>query len=291
VPIAWLQKDRGGTLRHSVARRIDAATTPTVTLVRKGGEVLVASQAATKGPRTTLDAAAAAGQTTIPLTATTNVAVGKVYRLTNAAGQHEFVTVDSIASGVSVTSRRPLAYTYAAADVFESHELSVSVTGAQADAVRSNCRARWLFTSDGQEHLEESLFHVSSFAPIHTVTPEDVGRRYPRIYDALASSQVLAELIDEIWTNEVLEDLAGRVDDEHGLVAGSGLNRALLLRVVAQVEGANEQWDDFDRYMELYRTALEQAVALVPIDTDDDGDVDEGDEPPLHPWVFKVDRG
>lgn len=289
--VTFLQKDRGGTLVHSVARRIDAANAPTVTLVRRSGETIVASQAATKGPRTTLDGAAAAGQTTIPLTATTDVVVGGIYRMTNALGQFEFVTVDSISAAVSVEARRDLAYTYAAADVFESQQLSVEFTAAELTAIRSNCRAQWVYESDGQEYLEESIVHISEFAPVHTVTPEDVARRHPRIYDSLASSQVLAELIDEVWKNEVLEDLAGRVDDEHGLVAGSGLNRALILRVVAQVEAMNEQWDDFDRWTGLYATALEQAVALVPIDTDEDGDVDAGDEAPLHPWVLQVDRG
>lgn len=291
MPVAWIQKDRGGTLRYQLARRIASANTPQVTLLTSSGTELVAEQAATKGPRTTLDAAAASGQRTIPLTATDNVKVGHIYRLTNSGGQYEFVTVDAISSGVSVTARRDLRHTYASADVFESQEVSVSVTAEEAPSVRYNCRAKWRYTdTDSQEHVEESIFHVSAFAPVHNVTAEDIARRYPRIYDALGDPQKLQELIDEIWENEVLQDLAGAVSDEHGFVSGGPLRLALIERVAAQVESANEQWDDFDRRMTAYQLQLEQAIQSTPIDTDEDGDVDSGDEKPLHPWSYRMER-
>jgi hypothetical protein len=70
---------------------------------------------------TTVDASSGYSQSNrsrLYLTATTNVAVGRRYLVTNAYGQREVVRVKAIASADYVDLEAPLAYDYAAADTF-----------------------------------------------------------------------------------------------------------------------------------------------------------------------------
>ena len=129
-------------LSHKVARAIDASYTPTVTLLASDGTMIAASQNATKGPRTTLDVSATAGQTTIPLTDTTDIEVGDSYLLTNAVGQSEYIIVDSITAGASVESRAELRHSYEAGDTIVSLKVSVMVSAAETATTRANARTQ-----------------------------------------------------------------------------------------------------------------------------------------------------
>jgi len=290
MSIIFLQKDRGGTLSHYVGRAVDSSYTPTVTLLSSGGSTIVASQNATKGPRTTLDAAAAADQKTVPLTATTDIAVGDHYLLTNATSQTETVVIDSITSGVSVGVRTDLRYTYASADVFQSLKISVSVSAAQATGRRSNARAQWVYESGSQEHMEESLFFISKFAPTNTCTEADIQLMHPRIYHMLAADQDLDEIIKFVWDNRVLLDFAGRYDPR-ALISASALKLATVEAVVAEIASANEQWEEWDARTIQYKVYLEQALSATAIDADLDGDFDDADEGlKMHPYSLRIER-
>lgn len=72
---------------------------------------------------TTLDAAAAAAQKVIPLTATAAFAAGDVCLIRSAdRSKYEIVVIDTISAGVSVTAVANLYYTYASGDIFRHLE-------------------------------------------------------------------------------------------------------------------------------------------------------------------------
>jgi hypothetical protein len=78
---------------------------------------------------TTLDAGAASGQKTIPLTATTALTAGDfcLIRAADSDDEFEVVEIASVSAGVSVTSVDNLKYTYASADTFRHLDYFPSV--------------------------------------------------------------------------------------------------------------------------------------------------------------------
>ncbi len=81
---------------------------------------------------TTLDAAAAAAQKVIPVTATTAITAGDRMLIRTAAGrEYEIIEVDSVSAGVSVTAVSNLVYTYASADILRHWNYFPAVTLAK----------------------------------------------------------------------------------------------------------------------------------------------------------------
>jgi len=72
-----------------------------------------------KTASTTLDAAAAAGQKNVPLTATTGISAGDFLfiKADDNDDEYEVFEVDSVDTGVKVVSTTNLIYTYASADI------------------------------------------------------------------------------------------------------------------------------------------------------------------------------
>ena len=85
---------------------------------RQGKEWSFAIDSAKLG-NTTLDAAAAAGQKVIPVTATTTFATGDVCLIKAVDNDDEFelITIDTISAGVSVTATTNLIYSYSSDDI------------------------------------------------------------------------------------------------------------------------------------------------------------------------------
>ena len=276
MPVSFLQKDKGGDLTYEAPERWDASPAPTVTLYDPTGGELVASQAATLGPSTTLDGAAAAGQTTIPLTATTGISVGDELTVENSSGQSERVTVAAVSSGVSITVRDELQYTYASSDTCESTRLSVTVSAAQAEASHRNCYARWAYSVGSQAQIDTTLFHISVWAPRLNLDEQDILRREPRAVQILGTRQRLSDLIEDVWVNEILEEL-GQACDPGALLSGEALRMATLYRTLAEIWLANQDHEQMDRCMDLYRGAWERVLQQTPVDVDQSGTVSDDD--------------
>jgi len=276
VSIQFVQRDSGGDVTYQAPARWDATPVPVVVLYSPTNGELVASQNATLGPATTLDAAAAAGQTTIPLTATTGVTVGGQYIVTNATSESEWVTVAAITSGVSVTVRDDLEHTYASADAFESTALSVTMTAGEADTAYRHCYARWTYEVGGQSQIDTSLFNVSIWTPRLTLTTQDILRREPRAVDMLGTRQDLEDLIEDIWGNEILGDL-GQSCDPGALLSAESLRIAVHYRVLAEIYLHAQDHEHSDRLFDMYRGAWERVLQQTPIDVDQSGTVDDDD--------------
>ncbi len=83
------------------------------------GKTWALAMDSSKVGNTTLDGAAAAGQKTVPLTATAAFAEGDVCLIRTAARlTYEVVTIDTISAGVSIAAEANLKFTYASGDGF-----------------------------------------------------------------------------------------------------------------------------------------------------------------------------
>ncbi len=275
MPVTFLQKALAQTLAFDVSRALYAAGASTCTLLSPSGGELQAAVTATKGPSTTLDGAAASGQKTIPVTATTGINVGDVLWPVNALGQTEPVIVDGVTANTSITARHKLRFTYASADVIASRRLSVAVAAVSLGKAYKNCRARWSYSSSASAtHVEDQVVHVSTYAPRCTVTEADVLRRLPQARDWTSPQQPLDDLIASVWGSEVLVDLACAWGPE-SIISGDSLYVATILRVAAQLCLSNGQLEHYDRWLEEYQKALAQCISEAPRDTDDDGASDD----------------
>jgi len=289
MAVQFVQKDQGGTIYYDAPERWDASPAPTVTLYAPDGGEMVSEQSATEGPTTTVSGAAAAGGTTIPVTSTTDLVVGREYLVgPNSSGQSEWVTVSAIGSG-QVTTRDELQYTYAANDVFCSTRLEVTLSSSDAGTAYRSCLARWKYYVDSQARIDTSIFHISIWMPTLNVTEQDILRREPRAIDLLGSRQRLSELIQEIWEHEILEDL-GMSIDPGALTSGEALRMATIYRVLGEMYLAAQDHEHSDRLMDLYRAAWERVLQQAPVDLDQSGTITDSDI--LRPaWSGRLYRG
>lgn len=272
--VQFVQVNNGGPLYHYLNRSVDTGNTPTVVIYDEAGSVLVASQNATKGPNTTLDGTAISGQTTIPLTATTNIVAGEKYRVgPNSKGQYEDITVDDISDGVNVTARDNLVNSYASADVFRSQKVTVTLEASEVTSAERNCRAAWSYESNSQAYTEHSIFFQSIYSPVCSVTEQDILQRQPKARHLVANRQPLREFIQSVFENEVLTDVAA-LFDPGGMISGERLHIATIHRIIAVFASMNDKLDVFDHQMDLYQAELEKAITA-PVDVDQDGASDD----------------
>lgn len=250
---------------------------PMVTLFDRTGGELVAAQAASQGPSTTISAAATARSKTLVLATATSVASDDVLLLgKNQSGQWEWITVDSVnTTSKVVTTRDELQYSYESGVTVKSHRLSVVLSSTNCDGVFANCRARWSFVVSGVKRYETTLFHVSVWSPRMTLRDQDVLVRQPRAIDLLGSRQRLHQLIADVWEHDILEDL-GRDYNPGALVSGDALHQAHLYRVLLEISIMGADQSGQDRYSALYRSSWDRAIAQTLIDSDGDGEI--GDE-------------
>ena len=292
--VQFEQKDVGGTIYYEAPDRWDAASTPTVTLLTPSGAELVAAQNATAGPSTTVKTgtSVAVGATTVELTAVTSLVVGRQYTLgPNALGQSERVTVSGITTGTSasVELRHPVQYAHAAGGAFASTRLSVAVTAAQATPTYRSCLAKWTYKVSTVDRVDTTVWHISLWAPRLTLTEQDVLRREPRALDLLGSRQRLVELIEDVWTSDILEDL-GQSCDPGALVSGDALRMATLYRVLAEMYLVSQDHEHADRLTGLYHAAWMRVLQQTPVDVDQTGTITDDDI--VRPaWTGRLCRG
>lgn len=136
---------------------------------------------------TTLDGNAGLSQANsrlIPLTATTNVVVGRDYLITSADGIKEWVEVMEIDSGVSVTARVGLLNNFASADTFKGTRISISVLDAwiQNSAKLSGgiepnpqWRVKWIYVVDSVTYSRYTFCDVVRDVGDHNVSSADMA--------------------------------------------------------------------------------------------------------------------
>lgn len=151
-------------------------------------EAAIGAGSVETGPSTMLDADAGASQANprnIPLTATTDAAIGRTYLITNAAGLREWAEVESITSGDSVTAKHPLHNNYASAATFQSTRIQATVDSTWV-ADETNLigtlnagpapmfRVRWVYVVSGVTYVADTYFNLVRYAGRHGVTPQDI---------------------------------------------------------------------------------------------------------------------
>ena len=158
-------------------------------------ESAVGSPSVETDPSTTLNDVATAGSRTIPLAATTGVAVDRRYLVTDVSGLKEWVEIDAITDGVSVTTKHPLHNDYASGATFESTRARATIdstwiadtTNLSTDATGPNptYRVRWQYTVDGTSYVADTYFNVVRYGQRHGVQPQDIEVMVPGWLDAL----------------------------------------------------------------------------------------------------------
>jgi hypothetical protein len=238
--------------------------------------------------RTTLNGNSTAGTSSLTLTSGSGVTAGESYVVgPNASGQTEVITVHGI-STVTVTTRQPLRYSYAATHVFASRKAVLSVLAASLTSSYANCRAVWTYTTDSLSNSETSLFHTSPYAPVCTVTESDILRRLPLARNTVDPYQPLSELITEIFDNEVM----GKVSviwTPNSIISGDVLRVATIDRVMAEICLANGRLEEYDRWIQAYNEDMETVISTAPVDSDNDSDTTNEN---IYSWnTFRLARG
>jgi hypothetical protein len=206
-------------------------------------------------PNTTLDASAGPSQTNprnIPLTATTGIAIGRTYLLTNATTSlKEWVEVESVTSADSVIARHPLHNDYAAPATFQSTRITATVDDTWAadetnidDSAGANpmYRVRWVYVVGGVTYVADTYFNLTRYGARHGVTPQDIEAQYNGWLDSLPvdhRNDQGRKLIDEAY-RAVKIDLHGIELDDARIAEAEVIDELVRYRTVERFE-----WSQF----------------------------------------------
>lgn len=287
-------EDVGGTLVHDPPERGRPASGPTVTLYKPDGTELVASSAATlDAVDTTISASAAAGDTSVTLTAVTGVAVGRDYLLKNVSSQREWKRVKAVNTTTKVVMfTEGLRHAYASADTFQGTRLSFAVTALHAVDRGEGFRAEWHYTVDGVARFASTMFDV-----VRTPWPDQVLSvpEFRKSAGELAESILQSvALTDDDFTDEIREaeqDLRADLLERgvrpslfKSFVAFKRPVAALVIlryahrgaNIPAAYQGDPEAWRQLQEAE--YKRQLERAIATTDsYDEDDSGTADAGE--------------
>jgi hypothetical protein len=170
----------------------DQDDTAQAELALAGSPVLVAS------PNTTVDVASGVGhladRTRINLAATTGIARGRQYLITNELGETEWVEVKEIAAGDYVRVRHPLMNGYAVGSTFQTTRMQQAFSADWLEDVNNitewcpgspGYRARVEYPVGGVTRVHHCYFDLVRYPLQQLVTPLDVDRRFPGWINAL----------------------------------------------------------------------------------------------------------
>ncbi len=280
----FVEIDKGGVIHHTLVdvphdgARWDASPAPTCTLYAKDGGEILASQAATLGPSTTLSASAAAGGTSLSVTSATSFRVGeRIWVGPNSSGQWEDQICVAVAAG-SVTTATELAYSYGSGVTVKSHRMTVTVTSSDASAIRPFARADWEFAVDGVSRREEDQFHIARHVPRHSVTVSSIRDFAPILSPSIGSDQDLRRLIAATWERFVLPAIF-KSWEPGAVVDASAMDQALIYRVmVIMSEGVRDR-EGRDQYMVDYNEAIDRGWQMTTVDVDQDDAVGATERP------------
>jgi hypothetical protein len=254
-------------------------------------ETALGSPAVETNPATTFDAASGVSQATpnrCNLTATTGIAVGRTYLITNAYSEREWVEVTAISSGAYVDVRSDLQRDYAAADTFVSTRISATVDATwiadTSNVSHPLCpfprwRAAFLYTVGGVVYRSVRSFDVTRYPWHHSVTAVDVDRRSRGWLFRLATEDQRGpeETVDEA-AHLVKVDLWERGVADYALRNSAVLNELVTLRAIALVaeqsymHGGNNR-AQLDMASAAYFDRFTKFVdaGLVPVQSSEDG--------------------
>mgnify|MGYP005814019863 CR=1 FL=1 len=169
-----------------------------------GGELSSESVTADSVSTTLVSASGSTYQTLI-INSASGVAVGRSYRLSNAEGESEMVTVETL-DGTTVTLLDPpgMVNAPAAGDAFRGARVSWTLPAAATATRGTNHRILWRVTrDDAQVRSYSSVYHVVRTTFRAPVTHSDVYAYVARIHPGSASQM----------TPEHRRDVADRAND------------------------------------------------------------------------------
>lgn len=261
---------------------VPTAATYEILDLRRGesddARVIVAAAAATvDSVSTTLDASAGPGNGAdyrIPLTATTNIAVGHTYRITQA-GDGEAVVVGAIESAASVTALGPLQRDYTSGATFQGCELSCSIPIGltdDEDEIESTGAGPfvviWRYTHAGRDYVMPTQFFLGRYSIVPPITEADVAARNPPLAMAIGGGTTKIAQAIRVAHGDYIADLeAMRISPEHTLMSGvSSIAVGELTQAhLEEWRGRNEQ---ADRHRARYEKLLERIrLGLPPLGT------------------------
>ena len=202
-------------------------------------------------PNTTLDGDAGPTQTNprnIPLTATTGITAGRTFLLTGAATLKEWVEVESVTAGASITARHPLHNDYATGATFVSTRITADVDDTWV-ADEANIldpgpnpmyRVRWVYVVSGVTYVADTYFNLTRYGARHGVSPQDVESLYNGWLDALPTdhrNDQGRKLIDEAYRSVKL-DLHGINLDDAAIAQAEVIDELVRCRTVERYEWA-----------------------------------------------------
>ena len=191
-----------------------AASGTTTYSVWKGGEDLDNSAEfsgnATSDPvSTTVDAnsgISSANRKLLNVASTANIVEGDQYLVTNAEGRSEIVTIEGIASGVSVTVDADLAYDYVSGDAFVGLRQYFTVDASfiadenNINILKRPYKVKWSYTVDSVAYVHWTYFDVVRVDVKHNVRGEDLYAAWPE----LAHSEPVDDA-GEAWAPQISE--------------------------------------------------------------------------------------
>lgn len=223
-----------------------------------------ATGAVEANPATTLDGTASANTRSIPLTATTGIAIGRTYLLTHATtGLQEWVEVSSITSADSVTVRHPIHNDYASSATFQSTRITATVDSAWVADLANlrddagpnpHYRVRWVYVVGGVTYVHDSYFSLVRYAGTHGVAPQNVEALAPGWMDTLPTDHREDQgrgLISDaytavkfdlhgVWTDDAMVANAELLDE---LTRYKTLELTEFAKIMAGSNGDRERYD------------------------------------------------
>jgi hypothetical protein len=202
-------------------------------------ESAVGAGSVESNPNTTLDGTAGSDQADpnlVPLTSTTGCEAGRVYLLTSATNEREWVEVSEVDPGSSVTVKHPIHGTYSSGAAFASTRMYATIDAAwvsdssnlSTDAGPNPAyRVRWVYVVGGVSYVADGYFSLVRYAGAHGVRPQDVESVLPGWLDRLPTDHIADQgrrLIDEahrgvkldlhaVWTDDAMVANAELVDE------------------------------------------------------------------------------
>ena len=266
---------------------------------------LSGSPAVETNPNTTFDAnsgPSSANPRKCNLTATTGIAVGRVYLATGTNGETEWVEVTEIGSADHVLARNPLHNDYVSTNTFQSTRISDTLSAswiADENNISSTVlrpgprwRGRVVYVVSSLTYVADVYFDVVRYASRADIASTDVERIFPGFlsrvqtydYDTQGRSTILAA---REWVDAELYHLGMR-DEE----LRDGRTYQRLVAFAANVEQHRQAFmaggTSREQY-EMARVELDEqikkliATGQTPIDTGGDGAATAGERKPL--WV------
>jgi hypothetical protein len=273
--------------------------TPSVELLDQYGTTITAAGtgSVTVDPVSTTIAttAAAAGDKTITLTATTNLVVGVTYLLTSTLSQQEQVRVKSINTSTKIVGLyEPLEFAYALTSTLVGTRFYRTLSAGEVDTLRELCRARATYAVDSLNYQTDVAYDVVLLPLPNLLTRKYLKKVRPDITrqeHAGPRGNDFADLLDEAWSlvRAGIRDCAdgwrpAMIRSPEDLTAWA-LNEFLLLAHNSGVNVLTGEWEAFEAQEHLEgKAAKSKSRALSSIDwidLDEDDSISADEMKPL----------